>query len=144
MDDKFESLGKIIRNYMRRNKIPGLSISIFQEDKIIYSKGFGARDLERFLPMTPQTLIGIGSITKSITAFGIMKLIERGKLNLEDSASKYLDFAPFKTHPDMTIKNMLSHTTGVVFQRRMLVYLHCSISLMIILVCFQRQTMRIL
>jgi len=113
MDDKFESLGKIIRNYMRRNKIPGLSISIFQEDKIIYSKGFGARDLERFLPMTPQTLIGIGSITKSITAFGIMKLIERGKLNLEDSASKYLDFAPFKTHPDMTIKNMLSHTTGV-------------------------------
>ncbi|TFG14096.1 MAG: class A beta-lactamase-related serine hydrolase [Promethearchaeota archaeon] len=113
MDDKFKSLGKIIRTYMRRHRIPGLSISIIQEDKMIYSKGFGARDLEEFLPMTPQTLIGIGSITKSITAFGIMKLVETGKLDLEDSASKYLDFAPFTSHPDMTIKHMLSHTTGV-------------------------------
>ena len=113
MDDKLESLGKIIRTYMRRHRIPGLSISIIQEDKIMYSKGFGARDLEEFLPMTPQTLIGIGSITKSITAFGIMKLAERGKLDIEDSASKYLDFAPFKSHRDMTIKHMLSHTTGV-------------------------------
>ena len=113
MEDEFEQLEKIIRNYMRKNRIPGLSISIFQEDRIIFSKGFGARDLEKFLPMTPQTLIGIGSITKSITAFGIMKLVESGKLDLEDSASEYLDFAPFNTHHDIMIKHMLSHSTGV-------------------------------
>ena len=63
--------------------------------------------------MTPQTLIGIGSITKSITAFGIMKLVERGELNLDDSASKYLNFPPFSTHHDIKIKHMLSHSTGV-------------------------------
>ena len=113
MEDKFRELDKIIRNYMRKHRIPGLSISIFQEDRVTYSKGFGARDLEEFLPMTPQTLIGIGSITKSITAFGIMKLVERDLLNLEDSASKYLNFAPFNTHHDIKIKHMLSHSTGV-------------------------------
>lgn len=112
-EEKLRVLEKIIRNYMRKYRIPGLSISILQEDQLIYSKGFGARDLEKSLPMTPQTLIGIGSITKSITAFAIMKLAELSKLKLEDSASHYLDFAPFNIHPDITIKHMLSHTTGV-------------------------------
>jgi CubicO group peptidase (beta-lactamase class C family) len=112
-EEEFRVLEKVIRNYMRKYRIPGVSISIFQEDQIIYSKGFGARDLEEFLPMTPQTLIGIGSITKSITAFAIMKLVEQGKLSLEDSASEYLNFAPFSTHPNISIKHMLSHTTGV-------------------------------
>ncbi|MHA1104162.1 MAG: serine hydrolase domain-containing protein [Promethearchaeota archaeon] len=113
MINKFEPLEKIIRKYMRKCKIPGLAISMFQGDRIIYSKGFGARDLEKFLPMTPQTLIGIGSITKSFTASAIMKLVEQGKISLEDSGSKYLKFAPFSTHPDIKIKHMLSHSTGV-------------------------------
>jgi len=98
---------------MRKGKIPGLAISMFQGDKVIYSKGFGARDLEKFLPMTPQTLIGIGSVTKSFTACAILKLVEQGKISLEDSGSKYLNFAPFSNHPDIKIKHMLSHSTGV-------------------------------
>ncbi|MFX1385844.1 MAG: serine hydrolase domain-containing protein [Promethearchaeota archaeon] len=113
MEKIFTQLEHIIRNYMRKYKVPGLAISIFQEDQMIYSKGFGARDLEKFLPMTPQTLIGIGSITKSLTAFGIMILVERGQLSLDDSVSKYLDFAPFTTHPDIQIKHILSHSSGV-------------------------------
>jgi CubicO group peptidase (beta-lactamase class C family) len=112
-EDKFKLLEKIIRSYMRKHRIPGLSISIFNKDQITYSKGFGARDLEKFLPMTPQTLIGIGSITKSITALAIMKLVEESKITLEDSVSKYLNFAPFNNHQDITIKHMLSHTTGI-------------------------------
>ncbi len=113
MEKKFKQLEKIIRNYMRKYKVPGLSINIFQEDQTIYSKGFGARDLEKFLPMTPQTLIGIGSITKSITAFGIMKLVQDEKLSLDDSVSQYLDFSPFTSHPDIQIKHLLSHSSGV-------------------------------
>ncbi|MFX1388453.1 MAG: serine hydrolase [Promethearchaeota archaeon] len=113
MSKQFKQLEQIIRNYMRKYKVPGLAISIFQEAQVIYSKGFGARDLEEFAPMTAQTLIGIGSITKSITAFALMKLVESGKLSLEDSVSKYLDFPPFTTHPDILIKHILSHSSGV-------------------------------
>ncbi len=108
-----ERLEKIIRKYMRKGKVPGLAISITKDDEIIYSKGFGSRDLEKNLPMTPDTLIGIGSCTKSFTAFAIMKLVEQGKLCLDDSASKYLDVPPFSNHPDMKIKHLLSHSTGV-------------------------------
>ncbi|MFX1374267.1 MAG: serine hydrolase domain-containing protein [Promethearchaeota archaeon] len=113
MEKKFIKLEKIIRNYMRKYKIPGLAISICQNNEIAFSKGFGARNLEKFLPMTPQTLIGIGSITKSFTAYGIMKLVERNEISLEDSVSKYLEFAPFTSHPDIQIKHILSHSSGV-------------------------------
>ncbi|MFX1278464.1 MAG: serine hydrolase domain-containing protein [Promethearchaeota archaeon] len=113
MKEDFLKLEKIIREYMRIYKVPGLAISIFQENEIVFSKGFGARNLERFLPMTPQTLIGIGSITKSLTALAIMKLVERDQISLEDSVSKYLEFAPFTSHPDIQIKHILSHSSGV-------------------------------
>jgi CubicO group peptidase (beta-lactamase class C family) len=113
MEKKFIDLEKIIRDYMRKYKVPGLAITIYQNNTIVFSKGFGARNLEKFLPMTPQTLIGIGSITKSITAFGIMKLVERGEIILEDSVSKYLEFAPFTTHPNIQIKHILSHSSGI-------------------------------
>ncbi|MHA1618839.1 MAG: serine hydrolase domain-containing protein [Promethearchaeota archaeon] len=107
------TLDKFIRKYMREGKVPGLAISIIQEGDIIYSKGFGARDLDSGLPMTPQTLIGIGSINKSITAMAIMKLVEAGKLGLEDSVAKYLPSPPFSNHPDIQIQHLLSHSTGI-------------------------------
>ncbi|MFX1427523.1 MAG: serine hydrolase domain-containing protein [Promethearchaeota archaeon] len=113
MEEKFIKLEKIIREYMRKYKVPGLAISIYQDNDIVFSKGFGARNLKEFLPMTPQTLIGIGSITKSLTAFGIMKLVERNEISLGDSVSKYLEFAPFTSHPDIQIKHILSHSSGV-------------------------------
>ena len=83
MEKKFIKLERIIREYMRKYRIPGLAISIYQKNEIAFSKGFGARNLEEFLPMTPQTLIGIGSITKSLTAFAIMKFVERKGISIK-------------------------------------------------------------
>ncbi len=108
-----DALDKFIRKYMREGKVPGLAISIIKEGDTIYSKGFGARDLEEGLPMTPKTLIGIGSITKSFTAMAIMKLVEAGKLAIEDSVAKYIPSPPFSNHPDIKIKHLLSHSSGI-------------------------------
>lgn len=109
----FQDLDKYIRKYMRSGKIPGLAISIINNGQIIYSKGFGARDLEKGLPMTPQTLIGIGSVTKSFTAMAIMKLVESGMLSLDDSVSKYLPYPPFSNHQNVKIRHLLSHSSGI-------------------------------
>lgn len=98
---------------MRHYNTPGVAISVFKDDKVIYSKGFGNRDLESFLPMTPNTLLGIGSVTKSFTAFSILILEERGLLSIEDSVAKYLDFPPFSSHPNIKIKHLLSHSSGI-------------------------------
>ncbi|MFX1419019.1 MAG: serine hydrolase domain-containing protein [Promethearchaeota archaeon] len=113
MNDKFKQLHKIIVKLMRKFKVPGLAISILYNDNIIYGKGFGARNLEENHPMTPDTLIGIGSISKSFTALLILKLKEIGLLKLDDSVSKYLEIEPFLSHPDITLAHLLSHSSGI-------------------------------
>lgn len=112
-NDNIEKLESVIRSNMRKYNTPGLAITILKDNQIVYSKGFGTRDLKEMKPMSPDTLLGIGSITKSFTALAILKLQEQGKLSIEDSGSKYLQFKPFTNHPDIKIKHMLSHSTGV-------------------------------
>ncbi len=109
----FAALEKTIRQIMRKKKTPGLALSIVHNDKMIYAKGFGSRDLKQRLPMTGDTLIGIGSITKSFTAFAILKLEEAGKLSLEDSVAKHLKFEPFASRPAIKIKHLLAHSSGI-------------------------------
>ncbi len=113
MIEKFDQLHNIIVKLMRRFKVPGLAISISKEGKILYEKGFGARDLEKNLPMTPDTLIGIGSVSKSFTAFLILKLQQEGLIDINDPVSKFLEIEPFLSHPSIKVSNLLSHSTGI-------------------------------
>ena len=108
-----QKLENIIRSYMRKYNTPGLAISILKDNEIIYSKGFGSSDLQEFKTMDADTLIGIGSITKSFTSFAILKLEEMGKLSITDSVSKYLTVKPFSEHLDITIAHILSHSSGI-------------------------------
>ena len=62
---------------MRDAKMPGYAIAVVQNGDMIYAEGFGARDPTQGLPATPNTLFGIGSITKSFVAISILQLVER-------------------------------------------------------------------
>ena len=108
-----QPLEKITRQLMRKHHTPGLAIAIHQNGKTIYEKGFGLRNLKQRQVMDADTLIGIGSITKSFTAFAIMILQERGKLSLDDSAASYLPVEPFQSRPEITLRHMLCHSTGI-------------------------------
>ena len=72
-----------IADLMQQMRIPGMSISIISEDSIIYNRAFGARNLETNLPVTTDTLFGIGSCTKSFTALAILQLVQEGKISLD-------------------------------------------------------------
>ncbi len=113
MNDQFNQLHKIIVKLMRKFKVPGLAISILHNGKPVYEKGFGARNLEQNLPMTPNSLIGIGSISKSFTALLIMKMLEMDLLDINDPVNKYLEIEPFISHPDIHITHLLSHSSGI-------------------------------
>ena len=63
--------------------------------------------------MNSDTLMGIGSITKSFTAFAILKLEEAGKLTLEDSVADYLPVAPFISRTAIKIRHLLAHSSGI-------------------------------
>jgi CubicO group peptidase (beta-lactamase class C family) len=109
----FEVLEEFLRERMRRTRLPGVSLALVREDEVVYARGFGFRDLEKRLPATPATAYGIGSITKSFTALGILQLVEEGKLSLEDAVEKFL---PLKIRPfgePIRVWHLLSHTAGI-------------------------------
>src|SRR5215472_1999456 len=72
--------------------IPGVDLAIVKDDKVVYIKGLGFRDLDRKLPVTPDTLFAIGSSSKAFTAMAAMMTVDEGKLSLEDSPKKYLPY----------------------------------------------------
>jgi CubicO group peptidase (beta-lactamase class C family) len=109
----FEILEEFLRERMRRTRLPGVSLALVRGDEVVYARGFGFRDLEKRLPATPATAYGIGSITKSFTALGILQLVEEGKLSLEDAVEKFL---PLKIRPfgePIRVWHLLSHTAGI-------------------------------
>lgn len=102
---------KSIPLYMEEARMPGFSIAVVDDGETIYAEGFGLRDTQKNLPATPDTLYGIGSITKSFVAIGIMQLVEAGKINLDDPVSNHIPFelgmqrttlslAAFQSDPD--------------------------------------------
>lgn len=107
-------LESFIMEKMSKTRIPGLSIAVVEKDRVVYSKGFGYRDVENGLRATPATLYGIGSVTKSFTALAIMRLVEQGKLSLDDPVHKYLpqfEIRPFGE--PIRIVHLLSHSSGI-------------------------------
>src|SRR5690349_17220680 len=79
---------------------------------MIYSKAFGAADLENSLSATTETLIRTGSIAKSISAAAAMTLVEAGKIDLDVPLQKYCPAFPEKQWP-VTTREVLNHTSGI-------------------------------
>ncbi|MFB0558847.1 MAG: serine hydrolase [Candidatus Bathyarchaeia archaeon] len=108
-----EFIEKIIPNLMEKGRIPGLSIAVVREGEVIYANGFGAKDFERNLPATSDTLYGTGSVTKSFVALAIMQLLKQGKLSLDDPARKYIPLKIGRPGKQITIKHLLTHSSGI-------------------------------
>ena len=102
----------LIVNLMQQSKFPGLALSIIKDGKPFYAKGFGARNLKKNIPFDEDTLFGIGSISKSFTALGIMQLVEQGKIDLQSPVKKYIDFKLGDKNNPIKVHHLLSHSTG--------------------------------
>lgn len=106
---------------MEEEHIPGTAVSVSQDGEIIYEKGFGVRDLETERPVTPETIFGTASVTKSLTALAIMKLEETGKLNIDDPVKTYLpsfNIQGVEPIEDIKIHHLLTHSTGLAPMKR--------------------------
>lgn len=75
---------------MKQESIAGAAVAVSQHGEIIYQKGFGVRDIETKDPVTPDTIFGTASVTKSFTALTIMQLADEGKLSLDDPVICYI------------------------------------------------------
>ncbi len=95
---------------------PGFAIAIVEKDKVIYSKGFGFRDYDKKLPVTPNTLFAIGSSSKAFTSGVLGILREANKLSFDDSPIKYVPELRFHNagmNDLITIKDIMTHRTGL-------------------------------
>ncbi len=110
-------IDSLYTKYAESLKKGGIAIAIVDTSGIIYSQGYGFADQEANIPVTTNTIFGIGSITKSFTAISILQLQKQGKLDVNASVKKYI--------PELTIKNyngsenplyvhrLLAHTSGL-------------------------------
>jgi len=92
--------------------IPGLSLTVAMDGKIVYSEGFGFADLEERVPVWPTTKFRIGSISKPLTAVGLMELVEAGKVDLDAPVQKYVPSFPDKGSP-ITVRMVAGHLAGI-------------------------------
>lgn len=111
-----DSLDRAMYQVLAEDILPGFGVSVFTQDKVIYSKGFGYADKKNKIAYTPKTIHNIGSVSKTFIGVAIMKAVEEGKVNLD---TKINDILPFKIdhprYPDqaITLEHLATHTSGI-------------------------------
>jgi len=101
------------------NYSPGCTVGIVRNDSLIFSKGYGMANLEYEIPNSAATIYHMASVSKQFTAYSIVLLAKQGKLQLEDDIHKYLPWFP-DLKEKITIRNLLSHTSGIRDQWQLL------------------------
>jgi len=117
-----DSLRAHIRRVMDSTKTPSIAVAVAKNGRIIWEEAFGFADVERRTPATPTTLYSMASISKPITATGLMKLVEQGKIDLDRPANDYLGSAKITglagSASDATVRRVMSHTAGLPLHYR--------------------------
>ena len=103
---------RYVQSQMQKLKIPGFSLAVIKNGKLIKAKGYGLASVEFNVPAKPETIYQSGSVGKQFTATLIMMLVEKGQIHLNDKISKYLPNTP-PSWKNITIRNLLTHTSGI-------------------------------
>lgn len=109
----YEKLEAFIFEKISKTHLPGLSLAIIENGELAYSKGFCFKDLEYGFRATPETLYGVGSVTKSFTALSVMQLMERGKLSIDEPVNKYIPLNLESRGKPIKLWHLLCHTSGI-------------------------------
>ena len=111
-----KKLDDLIQNTLKTFDVPGMSVGIIKDGKLIYSKGFGVRSLISKQPMDDTTLVGIASNSKGFTCTALAILADEGKLNWDDKVSKYIPefqmYDPYVSQ-NVTVKDLVMHRAGL-------------------------------
>lgn len=114
--EKLVNMEAAVQDMMRQSKIPGLSVAVFTKDEIIYAKGFGVKNQNTGEAVDPGTVFEAASLSKPITAYVAMKLVEKKRLSLDRPLAKYLKI-PYlddrKAAAKITLRMVLNHTSGL-------------------------------
>jgi CubicO group peptidase (beta-lactamase class C family) len=102
----------VVEAQRKAQEIPGVSLAVCRDGKIVKASGYGVANVEWDIPVTPETIFQTGSVGKQFTATAVMMLVEEGKLGLDDKISKFIPEAPVAWN-DVTVRSVLTHTSGI-------------------------------
>jgi CubicO group peptidase (beta-lactamase class C family) len=114
--DRFKTqLEPVIKEVMARADMPGFAIAVVENQKVVYSAGFGVKSLNSKEPMSASSLFHMASITKPFVATSLMQLWERDKLDLDSPVVRYLPYFRLADprYKQITVRQMLSHISGM-------------------------------
>jgi CubicO group peptidase (beta-lactamase class C family) len=96
----------------KAQKIPGVSLAVCRDGKIVKAGGYGLASVELDVSVTPESIFQTGSVGKQFTSMAVMMLVEERKIGLEDHLTKYIPESP-AAWKDVTIRQLLTHTSGI-------------------------------
>ena len=100
-----------VKSEMQKQRIPGVSLAVVKDGKIIKAAGYGLANVELNVSARPETVYKIASVSKQFIATGIMLLVEDGKISLDEKISKFLEGTP-DAWKDITVRHLLTHYVG--------------------------------
>lgn len=107
-----DTVDDYINTEMKNMRIPGLSLGVVKNGRLIKSAGYGLSNVETATPATPATAYKVASLSKPIIATAVMLLVQQGKLRLDDKVARYLSGSP-SSWQSITLRHLLTHTSGV-------------------------------
>ena len=114
--DPLAGIDTVLQRILKDRKAAGFAVAVVKKDKVIYAKGFGYRDYEKQLPVTPQTLFAIGSCTKAFTSSLMGLLNKESRLEYDHAAREYLPSLRFfndELNNGVTVRDLMCHRTGL-------------------------------
>jgi CubicO group peptidase (beta-lactamase class C family) len=115
-DPRFKGLDTAFARVLKTWHAAGFAVAVIEKNKVVYAQGFGYRDMNNKLPVTPNTLFAIGSCSKAFTATLIGKLQQDGKVDIDKPVTNYLPELRFYNdamNNTITLRDMMSHRTGL-------------------------------
>lgn len=110
------TLDSFLTAQMRAGSMPGFAIGVARHGKVLFAKGYGLADLAGRRRVTTDSMFHIASVTKTVTATGIMMLVEEGRMALDNPVNRYLNFRvtnPAAPQNPITVRQLLMHTSSI-------------------------------
>jgi CubicO group peptidase (beta-lactamase class C family) len=113
-DERFEGLARLVGEQMEAHRIPGVALGVVKDGRTL-ARGFGVTHVEDPRPITPETVFPIASISKTVAATALLRLVEAGRIELDAPVRRYLP--DFRVRDDaasetVTLRHLLTHTPG--------------------------------
>jgi CubicO group peptidase (beta-lactamase class C family) len=108
------ALERLIPRLMKDGDVPGLSLAIVRDGRVLWHKAFGVKDASSGAPVDDDTIFEAASLSKPVFAYAVLKLVDAGKLDLDAPVARYLpgDYVEDPKHRLITVRHVLTHTAG--------------------------------